>query len=397
MSVTTTVHGSCVNAFRSVQETLEVNLESGEDLGASIVINVDGEKVVDVWGGWRDEARTQPWDQDTIVNVWSTTKTVTSLAVLMLVSRGQVDVHAPVARYWPEFAAAGKDRVEVRHLMSHTSGVSGLDQPATVEDLYDWETSTSRMAAQAPWWEPGTASGYHALNFGHLLGEVLRRVTGRSLKRFVAEEIAGPLGADFQIGAAPADYGRIAPVVPPPPLPFDLAAMDPASPAVRTFTGPPIEAAVANTPAWRAADIGGVNGHGNARSVARMLSAVTLGGQVEGTQLLSSEAISLIFEQQSDGVDLVVGVPLRFGIGFGLPQTETVPYIPTGRVCFWGGWGGSSIVMDLDHRLTFSYMMNKMGPGIIGSPRTEAYVRAVYAALDVRLPDSATAPQTASA
>jgi CubicO group peptidase (beta-lactamase class C family) len=179
MSVTTAVQGSCDHAFKSVHEALQANLESGEELGASIVINLDGETVVDMWGGWRDEARTQPWDQDTIVNVWSTTKTVTSLAVLMLVSRGQVDVHAPVARYWPEFAAAGKERVEVRHLMSHTSGVSGLDQPATIEDLYDWETATSRMAAQAPWWEPGTASGYHALNYGHLLGEVVRRVTGK--------------------------------------------------------------------------------------------------------------------------------------------------------------------------------------------------------------------------
>ncbi|MBV9326780.1 MAG: beta-lactamase family protein [Chloroflexi bacterium] len=375
------VSGSCDARFNSLQEALEANLASGEELGASITVNLDGKNVVDMWGGWRDEARTQPWSEDTIVNVWSTTKTVTSLAVLMLVSRGQIDAHAPVARYWPEFGAAGKDRVEVRHLLSHTSGVSGLDQPATVEDLYDWQRSTSRMAAQAPWWEPGTASGYHALNFGHLLGELVRRVTGKGLKQFVAEEIAGPLGADFQIGAREADSGRIAPVVPPPPLPFDLAAMDPNSPTVRTFTGPPANASDANTAAWRAADIGAANGHGNARSVARILSAISLGGQVDGTRLLSTDAISQIFEQQSDGVDVVLGVPLRFGIGYGLPKVETVPYIPQGRVCFWGGWGGSVIIMDLDRRLTVSYMMNRMGPGIIGSERSEAYVRAVYDAL----------------
>jgi CubicO group peptidase (beta-lactamase class C family) len=381
MSVAIGVSGSCDARFKSVREALETNLASGEELGAAITINLDGKNLVDMWGGWRDEARTRAWDTDTIVNVWSTTKTVTSLAVLMLVSRGQVDVHAPVARYWPEFAAAGKERIEVRHLMSHTSGVSGLDQPATIEDLYDWDRSTSRMASQSPWWEPGTASGYHALNFGHLLGEVVRRVTGKGLKQFVAEEIAGPLGADFQIGAREADVGRIAPVVPPPPRPFDLAAMDPNSPAVRTFTGPPVNADDANTAAWRAADIGGANGHGNARSVARMLSVIPLGGQVDNTRLLSSDAISLIFEQQADGVDLVAGVPLRFGIGYGLPQLETVPYIPEGRVCFWGGWGGSVILMDLDRRLTVAYMMNKMGPGIVGSARSEAYVRAVYASL----------------
>jgi CubicO group peptidase (beta-lactamase class C family) len=375
------VSGSCDTRFKSVQEALEANLASGDELGASITINLDGQNVVDIWGGWRDEGRTQPWEEDTIVNVWSTTKTVTSLAVLMLVSRGQVDVHTPVARYWPEFAAAGKERIEIRHLMSHTSGVSGLDQPARIEDLYDWERSTARMAAQAPWWEPGTASGYHAFNFGHLLGEVVRRVTGKSLKQFVAEEIAGPLGADFQIGAREAELGRIAPVVPPPPLPIDFAAMDPTSPAVRTFTGPPADANAANTAAWRAADIGAANGHANARSVARILSAITLGGQVDGTRLLSSDTISLIWEQQADGIDVVVGVPLRFGIGYGLPKVETAAYIPDGRVCFWGGWGGSIILMDLDRRLTVSYMMNKMGPGIIGSDRTETYVKAVYGCL----------------
>jgi CubicO group peptidase (beta-lactamase class C family) len=381
-----TVSGTCDARFKGVREELEDNLASGEELGASIALNVDGQLLVDLWGGWRDEARAQPWEQDTIVNVWSTTKTVTSLAMLTLVSRGQLDVYAPVARYWPEFAAAGKEAVEVRHLLSHTSGVSGLDQPATVEDLYDWERSTSRMAAQAPWWEPGTASGYHALNFGHLLGEVLRRITGRSLKSFVAQELAGPLGADFQIGAAERDEGRIAPVVPPPPLPFDLAAMDPASPAVRTFTGPGPDADIANTTAWRAADIGAANGHGNARSVARMLSPISLDGTVDGVQLLSAEAIKAIFDRQSDGVDVVLGLPLQFGIGFGLPIPETIPYIPEGQLCYWGGWGGSLIVMDLERRMTFAYIMNKMGPGIIGSPRAEAYLRAAYAALEVTLP-----------
>lgn len=376
------VAGVCDSRFQDVRYALEANLAADEELGASITLDIDGDVLVDIWGGWTDETRSQRWERDTIVNVWSTTKTVTSLATLMLVSRGLVDVHAPVARYWPEFAAAGKEGVEVRHLLSHTSGVSGLDQPAAMEDLYDWETSTSRMAAQAPWWEPGTASGYHALNYGHLLGEVIRRVTGKSLKQFVADEIAGPLGADFSIGAAPDDFERIAPVTPPPPLPIDLASIDVTSPAVRTFTGPPVDANAANTDAWRAADIGGANGHGNARSVAKMLSAVSLGGASGGVQLLSSDAIETIFEQQSDGVDLVLGVPLRFGVGFALPEPKTIPYLPSGRICFWGGWGGSMIIMDPDRRLTFAYMMNRMAPGIIGSSRAETYLRAMYSCID---------------
>jgi CubicO group peptidase (beta-lactamase class C family) len=374
------LNGTCDPRFDAVRDALAGNIDSGEELGASLVVDIDGERVMDVWGGFRDPGHTTAWDENTITNVWSTTKTITSLAALMLADRGQLDVYAPVADYWPEFAASGKQDVRVRHLLSHTSGVSGLEQPATAEDLYDWETSTSRMAAQAPWWTPGTASGYHALNFGHLVGEVVRRVSGKPLKQFVAEEIAGPLGADFQIGAAPADWSRIADVIPPPPLPIDLAAIAQDSPAFKTMTGPGPDAAVANTPGWRSADIGAANGHGNARSVARIMSVLARGGEVDGVRLLGPDTIGLIFDEQMDGIDVVLGVPLRWGIGYGLPQAS-LPWIPAGRICFWGGWGGSVILMDLDRHMTISYMMNKMGAGIIGSERSAAYTRAVYDAV----------------
>ena len=158
--------GSCDDRFTGVRDAFEKNLDADE-LGGSIAVDLDGETVVDIWGGFRDEARTTPWTRDTLVNVWSTTKTITNLAMLTLVERGQLDVDAPVAEYWPEFAANGKAGVRVRHLMSHTSGVAGWDPPFVVEDMYDWDTSTARLAAQAPWWEPGTASGYHANNQGH--------------------------------------------------------------------------------------------------------------------------------------------------------------------------------------------------------------------------------------
>jgi CubicO group peptidase (beta-lactamase class C family) len=374
--------GTCSDRFQAVRTALEANLASGDELGASLVVDLEGEIVVDLWGGFRDAARTAPWTADTITNVWSTTKTVTSLAALMLVERGQLDVFAPVATYWPEFAANGKQAIEVRHLMSHTSGVSGWDRPVTAEDIYDWDTSTRRLAAQAPWWQPGTASGYHAANQGHLVGEVIRRITGMSLKQFVASEIAGPLGADFQIGAREADWGRIADVVPPPPLQIDFAKLDPNSPMVKTFTGPQVPAGTANTAAWRRADIGACNGHGNAASVARILSAISLGGSAGGVRLLSAKTIELIFQQQSSGVDRVLGIPLRWGIGFGLPQPSAVRALPDeDRICFWGGWGGSMIVMDLGRRMTISYMMNKMAPGIIGSTRSEAYLAAIYRAM----------------
>ncbi|HKR70494.1 MAG TPA: serine hydrolase domain-containing protein [Streptosporangiaceae bacterium] len=374
------VKGNCSARFQGVRDALADKLASGDELGASIVINIDGEIVADMWGGFRDEARTVPWTEDTITNVWSTTKTITNLAALMLVDRGQLDVYAPIARYWPEYGANGKQDIEVRHLLSHTSGVSGWEQPFLIEDMYDWEKSTSQLASQAPWWEPGSASGYHGLNQGHMVGEIIRRITGKSLKQFVAQEIAGPLGADFQIGALEQDWERIADVVPPPPLPFDMDAIDLQSPAFKTLTGPVADAAAANTAGWRNADMGAINGHGNARSVARIMSALALGGEVDGVRLLGPGTIDLIFEEQSNGVDLVLGVPLRFGIGYGLPILETVPYLPDDRICFWGGWGGSVIAMDLDRRMTISYMMNKMGAGVIGSDRSEAYIKEIYAA-----------------
>src|SRR5579863_8443453 len=375
------IHGNCDERFESVRDALARNLDSGEELGASMVLDLEGAILIDVWGGFRDRDRTVPWTQDTITNVWSTTKTVTSLAALMLVDRGELDVDAPVARYWPEFAARGKQDILVRHVMSHASGVSGLEQPAVPEDLYDWTAATTRMAAQAPWWPPGTASGYHALNYGHLVGELVRRITGKTLKQFVAEEIAGPLGADFQIGAAEADWARISDVVPPPPLPFDFSVLDPDSPTVKTLTGPLVPAETANTPGDRKADIGAANGHGNARSVARVMSVVSRGGEVDGIRLLGRETIDLIFREQQNGIDLVLGVPLRFGIGYGLPQRDILPWLPDERICFWGGWGGSMIVMDVGRRMTISYMMNKMAPGIIGSDRSAEYGQAIYTAL----------------
>lgn len=370
------VNGHFADQFSRVADELESRLNGDDELGAAIAVDLNGETVVDIWGGWADRARSKPWERDTIVNVWSTTKEITALAVLMLIDRGAVDPEAPVATYWPEFAQNGKERVLVRHLLSHTSGVSGWDQPFELTDMYDWDLSTSRLAAQAPWWEPGTASGYHANNYGHLLGEVVRRVTGKSLKQFVADEIAAPLNVDLQIGAKPEDDERCAELVSPPKLEIDFENIDFESPTIRTFTGPLGRARAANTIEWRRADMGGVNGHTNARALARTFSVISRGGEIDGIRLLSPETIDRIFEIQAEGVDLVLGVPLRFGLGFALPQLETIPYIPDGRVCFWGGWGGSMTVMFPDLGLTFSYVMNKMQSGIIGSENAGAYISA---------------------
>jgi CubicO group peptidase (beta-lactamase class C family) len=376
------LHGHCDARFDKVADALGEEIAVGEEVGAAIAIDIDGELVVDMWGGHADAARTVPWGEDTIVNVWSSTKTVTALAGLMLVDRGLVQPSDRVADHWPEFAANGKQDIEFRHLLSHTSGVSGWEQPVVAEDVYDWEKATAALAAQAPWWEPGTASGYHALTYGHLIGEVLRRVTGKTLKQFVQDEIAGPLGADFQIGARPEDTDRIAEIIPAT-EPLDLPPMEEwPEPMLKTFTGPPPDATRANTAAWRAADIGGANGHANARSLARILSAISLGGKVNGVQLLQPRTIEMIFDVQSDGPDLVLlGHPLRFGLGYALPQPQTIPFIPDEKICFWGGWGGSWETMNPDRRATLAYVMNKMAPGIQGSDRTARYFTLIYEAL----------------
>ncbi|MDS4040003.1 MAG: serine hydrolase domain-containing protein [Candidatus Competibacter sp.] len=373
------IQGTYNTRFSAVADQLSANVDSGADIGASVAVTVDGHLVVDIWAGWADETKATPWQSDTITNVWSCTKTVTALAALVLVDRGELDVFKPVAHYWPEFAAKGKGAIEVRHLLSHTSGVSGWEQPVEIADLYDWEKSTSMLAAQAPWWEPGSASGYHDRSFGHLVGEVIRRITGQKLGEFVASEIAGPLGADFHIGLDPSQFRRVSNVIPfQGPLPIDLVT-DHDSVSYKTLSGPAWEPSVSWTTEWRQADIGAANGHGNARSLARLLSVVACRGEVDGIHLLSPSTCDLIFREQANGVDLVIGVPLRFGIGYAL-KNESIPCLPDGRVCTWGGWGGSIVVVDLDRRMTVSYVMNRMEGGL-GGERGPDFVRAAYAAL----------------
>lgn len=375
------VAGFCTDEFAGVRAAFTEQVESGAELGASVCVIVDGDPVVDLWGGWADPAQTTRWGADTVVNTFSITKTMTALCALLLVERGELDVYEKVAHYWPEFAANGKANIEVRHLLSHTSGVSGWEAPIEIPDIYDHESSTARLAAQAPWWEPGTASGYHALNYGHLIGELVRRIDGRSLGRFFAEEFAGPLGADFRIGMDPADFGRIATLVPPEFAEFDQSLIPQDSVLFKTLFQPLLDFDMVGTPEWRQAEIGGVGGHGNARSIARVQSLISNGGELSGRKFLSPSTIDLIFDQQADGVDQAILMPLRFGIGYGLPQPQTVPAVPDGRVCWWGGLGGAMVVNDLDNRITFAYAMNRMAPGLIGSERCDAYLKAVYAAV----------------
>ncbi|MGH1493125.1 MAG: serine hydrolase domain-containing protein [Acidimicrobiales bacterium] len=368
--------GTSNDRFQPLVDIVQQQLAADYDLGSSLAVAVDGELVCDVWGGWADEARSTPWQSDTITNVWSTTKTMTALSALLLIDRGTLDPDEKVATYWPEFGVNGKEDIRVRHIMSHTSGVSAWAQPVTNEDVLDDEKATSMLAAQTPWWEPGTASGYHALNQGHLVGEVIRRIDGRGLKQFFAEEIAGPLDADFTIGSPAENHARISNVIPPPPLPIP-DDIDPESVMIKTFTGPAPEADIAHTSEWRAATIGAANGHGNARSVAKIQAAVSNGGSSSGVQLLSSATVDRIFEAQSNGIDQVLGVPVSFGLGYALANENDAVGISSGQICYWGGWGGSIIINDLDNRITMAYMMNRMQAGLVGNETSVALINAL--------------------
>lgn len=369
------IHGSCQDRFAAVRLGMAANLASGADIGLSFCATIDGETVVDLWGGHADEARTRAWQADTIVNVYSTTKTMTALTALLVADRGELDFAAPVARYWPEFAANGKAEVTVAQLMSHSAGLSGWDAPMTTEDFYDWEKATSLLAAQAPWWPPGSAPGYHAITQGYLVGEVVRRITGKSLGTVFREEIAEPLGADFHIGLPASEDRRVADLIPPPETISDFAT----DIQRKTFTNPGVDVSATRTRAWRGAEIPAAGGTGNARSVAEIHALLANGGVAKGKRLLSEVGCRKALELQSAGTDLILGIPIRYGMGFGLPG-ELVP-LPNPNTIYWGGYGGSLIIIDMDARATFSYVMNKMNSGLTGDPRSFTLIGAMWMAM----------------
>ncbi|MEH6702948.1 serine hydrolase domain-containing protein [Parasphingorhabdus sp.] len=374
----TPIHGICDSRFAAVKAAFENNFREHGDIGASVAITLDGEFVVDLWGGHLDEERTDSWQEDTLVNVWSSTKTMAAMSLLLLADRGEVDLHAPAAKYWPEFAQNGKESVEVRHFLSHTAGLSGMDEKVEGDALYDWEWMTDALAKQAPWWEPGTQSGYHALTQGHLIGEIVRRVSGQSIGNFFRQEIAEPTGADFHIGADGALDARIGNLIPP----KSRVAPDSDSIAGRTFANPGVDATEPRKRAWRAAEIPAANGQGNARSIVRAQTAMANGGQAFGKTIMSEAGTKRIFEKQSEGTDLVFGMPVTFGMGYGLNSPST-PISPNSNTCFWGGYGGSSVMVDQDARLCFSYVMNKMETGLLGDPRGFGLAAAMYMSMAV--------------
>ena len=373
------VQGLTDERFAPVREAFAANLSSGADLGASFCATFEGETVVDLWGGFADAAGTTPWARDTIVNVYSTTKTMTALCALILADRGDLDFDAPVARYWPEFAGAGKAGVKVSHLLSHAAGLPGWKEPVTTEDLYDWEKVTALLAAQAPLWEPGAQPGYHAITQGYLVGEVVRRITGQTLGTFFRQEIAEPLGADFHIGLPAAHDARVAELIPPP---RGQAAGDgKQTPAqAMTFNNPVIDVSATRTRAWRGAEIPAAGGTGNARSIAEIHAILANGGVAKGKRFLTEAGCRKALELQIEGDDLILGGPARFGLGFGLGG-GVLPLPNPADSMFWGGYGGSLVIIDMKARTTIAYAMNRMAGTTTGDMRAFGLAMGLWGAL----------------
>ena len=378
------IHGTCEDGFEAVRDAFEQNFAEGLEVGAAAAVTVDGEPVVDIWAGDAGPGGS-PWERDTIVNVYSTTKTMAATCMLALADRGELDFDAPVCRYWPEFARNGKEGVLVRHVMSHTAGLPGFDPPVAPEDLYDLDAIAERLAAQELWWAPGTKSGYHAVTQGNLEGEILYRITGKRMADWFRDEIAEPLGADFWMSLPASEDHRVGELLPPPSLLEVLEAsgveLDPESIAVRTLSSCPLDASEPRTREWRAAEIPAAGGIGNARSVARVHSMLACGGEVDGVRIMSEAGARRGLEEQIDNVDEVLMLRLRHGLGFARELDGWVTS-PNPNHMYWGGWGGSIAVVDFDVRASVAYVMNRMDAAITGDPRGGRIVDAAFASID---------------
>ena len=373
------IHGFCDEKFLRVKEAFTDNFEQGLEVGASLAVTLDGEFVVDLWGGYTSYSKKEAWGKDTIVCVFGTTRIMTALCALMLVDRGELELDAPVAKYWPEFAQAGKERLPVRYIFSNSAGLPGFDEIIPFEALYDWNRIVEMLARQKPWWEPGTATGYYDYTFGYLLGELVRRISGASIGEFFRVEVAEKIGADFHIGLPEKHHSRVAEPVNAVVSPKDVESD---SIAVRTETSILPWPGVYASNEFRKAELS-ANGHGNARSTARVGSILAAGGELDGTHFLSRETIEKILEEQIYITDNVLGRPVRWGLGFGLPCEEHP--LPNPNTLYWGGTGGSICIMDIDTKICVAYVMNQMNPGLfifLDEPKNVTIKEALFACME---------------
>lgn len=375
------IEGRVARGFEPVTEAFAANFsrtDTYREVGASLCAYRAGELVVDLWAGHRDAARRTPWTGDTLANVWSTTKGVTAIALARLVDQGLIDYAGPVARYWPPFAQAGKAEITVSQLLSHQAGLPGFTEPTSLEDFYDWELVAGRLAAQTPMWPPGTKNSYHAMTFGFLAGELIRRVSGRSVGAYLAQEIAGPLGCDVHIGLAERDEPRVAPLIAPlDAAPFDPDALPPE--ATAAVFNPAMIPTIPNDRAWRAAEVPAGNGHATAEGLARLYGALANGGSLDGVKLMGPATIEAMTTVQTRREDIMLGFKPFWANGVALNDAGV--FGPNPNAFGHSGWGGSFACGDTETKVAIGYVMNQMGAGLVGDPRAVALCNAIYACL----------------
>ncbi|HJU12568.1 MAG TPA: serine hydrolase domain-containing protein [Candidatus Binataceae bacterium] len=383
------IEGECDRRFDNVRKAFAENFDQRGELGAAVSIVMDGRPLVDLWGGYADRAKGRPWQRDTLVNVYSTTKGLTATCAHRLIDQGKLDPDEPVAKYWPEFAQRGKNELPVRYVLSHRAGLPAIKKPLAETAIYDWETMVRALEEQEPWWQPGTKHGYHALTIGWLAGELIRRITGKGLGTYFRTEIAEPLGLDAHIGLDAKHDSRVSDLLPaPPPEPgqpdiIAEAQRDPQGLTACTFLNPPIlsKPDVVNTRAWRAAEIGGGNGHTNARSLARLYGALARGGELDGYRIVRPESLERFWAEQSFGPDQVLmQLPTRFSMGFMLSQPG-MGFGPNIKAFGHPGAGGSLGFADPVKKIGFGYTMNQMANGLLIDSRAAALINAFYASL----------------
>lgn len=367
-----------------MRDAFAENFASRDEVGAAICAAIDGEVVVDLWGGHADGARTRRWKPKTLVDIFSIGKGLTALCAARLVGEGRLDPDARVARYWPEFAAGGKGDVTLRQLLSHQAGLPAVRRRLPPGAMLDHNLMASALAEQEPWWEPGSAHGYHTNTFGYLVGELVRRTDGRTLGTLLREEICEPLGADVHIGLPASEDDRVADFLwpgEPPPEEEPEGLSDEELMEFNGYFNPSglSGGGVLNTREWRAAEIPSTNGHGTARGVARVYAALAAGGLTDGVEVVDPEALVAATSEEVYGDDLILKRPTRFGLGFQLTQPER-PLGPNAGAFGHFGAGGSVGFCDPAAGLAFGYVMNQMGPRW-QNPRNRALIEAVYASL----------------
>ncbi len=441
MSSELVISGTTAPGFEGVRYEFANNFLHRHELGASLAVIRGNEVLVDLWGGWMNRDKQQPWEPDSIVNVWSTTKGLVALAAHILIDRAELDLDAPVARYWPDFAQSGKSQITVKHLLSHRSGLAAWRKPISEEEIHDWAMLCDLLAAQSPWWEPGTTSGYHALTFGHLVGELVRKVDGRSIDVFIREEISQPLGAhsvsgDFFVGTQPQDDARTADLWR---IPDELLSKksssgpaqdqngasasaasasatsnsaasgnasqqnSPSAPApdstedsldlmATAMSSPLIGPKIANSTEWRRGVFPAANGHGSARAIASMYAALAAGGTVDGLKLVSPEAVEKMREPQPTGLDLVLKDVGKMTWGLGFMVNAQNWFGSNKRAFHHGGYGGSLGFADPEANFGFAYVMNAMNLStLVLDVRAALLLNSVYEGLESELSSTAVA------